>query len=142
MASVLFYRVLFPAAGGDSDVQPEPAVEFGILPSGGLPLESLLTLCTGARHGMPYLPAFTIGFCASLPFAPAGGVCAGAASLWVKTQKWLSMVFYLPVRDSVCVRRPGIWLLRQAIANERHPMDCADSAHFVLISAFTFSNVS
>ncbi|WP_368681323.1 ABC transporter permease, partial [Salmonella enterica] len=67
----------------------------GILPSG-----FTLNHFVNALHGAAWdalLASLTIGFCASL-FALLCGVWAALAlrQYGVKTQKWLSMVFYLP----------------------------------------------
>ncbi len=100
----------------------------GILPSG-----FTLNHFVNALHGAAWdalLASLTIGFCASL-FALLCGVWAALAlrQYGVKTQKWLSMVFYLPSAIPSVSVGWAFWLLSAgAIANERHPMDCADSA--------------
>ncbi|VEA41617.1 phosphonate ABC transporter permease [Salmonella enterica subsp. enterica] len=93
---------------------------------------------------MPYLPASTIGFCASL-FALLCGVWAALAlrQYGVKTQKWLSMVFYLPSAiPSVSVGLGILVAFSQGPLQMNGTLWIVLTAHFVLISAFTFSNVS
>lgn len=99
----------------------------GILPSG-----FTLNHFVNALHGAAWdalLASLTIGFCASL-FALLCGVWAALAlrQHGVKAQKWYGVLS--AECDSVSVRGPGHSGCFQpgAIANERHPMDCADSA--------------
>ncbi|CGL05053.1 2-aminoethylphosphonate ABC transport system%2C membrane component PhnV [Salmonella enterica subsp. enterica serovar Typhi] len=108
----------------------------GILPSG-----FTLNHFVNALHGAAWdalLASLTIGFCASL-FALLCGVWAALAlrQYGVKTQKWLSMVFYLPSAiPSVSV---GLGIL---VAFSQGPLQMNGTLWIVLISAFTFSNVS
>ncbi|ECF0556542.1 ABC transporter permease subunit [Salmonella enterica subsp. enterica serovar Bareilly] len=124
----------------------------GILPSG-----FTLNHFVNALHGAAWdalLASLTIGFCASL-FALLCGVWAALALLcgvWaalalrqygVKTQKWLSMVFYLPSAiPSVSVGLGILVAFSQGPLQMNGTLWIVLTAHFVLISAFTFSNVS
>lgn len=114
----------------------------GILPSG-----FTLNHFVNALHGAAWdalLASLTIGFCASL-FALLCGVWAALAlrQYGVKTQKWLSMVFYLPSAiPSVSVGLGILVAFSQGPLQMNGTLWIVLTAHFVLISAFTFSNVS
>lgn len=114
----------------------------GILPSG-----FTLNHFVNALHGAAWdalLASLTIGFCASL-FALLCGVWAALAlrQYGVKTQKWLSMVFYLPSAiPSVSVGLGILVAFSQVPLQMNGTLWIVLTAHFVLISAFTFSNVS
>ncbi len=114
----------------------------GILPSG-----FTLNHFVNALHGAAWdalLASLTIGFCASL-FALLCGVWAALAlrQYGVKTQKWLSMVFYLPSAiPSVSVGLGHSGCFQPGPLQMNGTLWIVLTAHFVLISAFTFSNVS
>lgn len=113
----------------------------GILPSG-----FTLNHFVNALHGAAWdalLASLTIGFCASL-FALLCGVWAALAlrQYGVKTQKWLSMVFYLPSAIPSVSVGWAFWLLSAGPLQMNGTLWIVLTAHFVLISAFTFSNVS
>lgn len=114
----------------------------GILPSG-----FTLNHFVNALHGAAWdalLASLTIGFCASL-FALLCGVWAALAlrQYGVKTQKWLSMVFDLPSAiPSVSVGLGILVAFSQGPLQMNGTLWIVLTAHFVLISAFTFSNVS
>lgn len=114
----------------------------GILP-GGFTLIHFVNAFRGAAWDA-LLASLVIGFCASL-FALLCGVWAALAlrQYSVKAQRFLSLAFYLPSAiPSVSV---GLGIL---VAFSQGPLQMNGTfwivlaAHFVLISAFTFSNVS
>lgn len=113
-----------------------------ILPSGFTLIHFVRALSGEAWDAL--LASLAIGFCASL-FALICGVWAALAlrQYSVRAQKWLSVAFWLPSAiPSVSV---GLGLL---VAFSQGPLQMNGTlwivltAHFVLISAFTFSNVS
>ncbi|EMO8117016.1 2-aminoethylphosphonate ABC transport system, membrane component PhnV [Salmonella enterica] len=107
----------------------------GILPSG-----FTLNHFVNALHGAAWdalLASLTIGFCASL-FALLCGVWAALAlrQYGVKTQKWLSMVFYLPSAiPSVSVGLGILVAFSQGPLQMNGTLWIVLTAHFVLISA-------
>lgn len=115
--------------------------------NGILPSSFTLNHFVNALHGAAWdalLASLTIGFCASL-FALLCGVWAALAlrQYGVKTQKWLSMVFYLPSAiPSVSVGLGILVAFSQGPLQMNGTLWIVLTAHFVLISAFTFSNVS
>lgn len=114
----------------------------GVLPS-GFTLEHFVNAFRGAAWDALF-SSLVMGFCASL-FALLCGVWAALAlrQFSARAQKYLGMAFYLPSAiPSVSV---GLGIL---VAFSQGPLQMNGTfwivlaAHFVLISAFTFSNVS
>ncbi len=113
----------------------------GILPS-GFTFEHFVNAFSGPAWDA-ILSSLVVGFSASL-FALFCGLWAALALRRHsgKIQKWLSIAFYLPSYSfcfywawDPCGIQPRLF------TDERH-FWIVFSAHFVLISAFTFSNVS
>lgn len=107
----------------------------GILPSGFTLNHFVNALHSAAWDAL--LASLTIGFCASL-FALLCGVWAALAlrQYGVKTQKWLSMVFYLPSAiPSVSVGLGILVAFSQGPLQMNGTLWIVLTAHFVLISA-------
>ncbi|EAU2707737.1 2-aminoethylphosphonate ABC transport system, membrane component PhnV [Salmonella enterica] len=104
--------------------------------NGILPSSFTLNHFVNALHGAAWdalLASLTIGVWAALALRQYG----------VKTQKWLSMVFYLPSAiPSVSVGLGILVAFSQGPLQMNGTLWIVLTAHFVLISAFTFSNVS
>ncbi|AKM48591.1 2-aminoethylphosphonate ABC transport system, membrane component PhnV [Edwardsiella anguillarum] len=114
----------------------------GILPS-GFTLMHFVNAFRGAAWDA-LLASLVVGFCASL-FALLCGVWAALAlrQYSARAQKWLSLAFYLPSAiPSVSVGLGILVAFSQGPLQMNGTLWIVLAAHFVLISAFTFSNVS
>ena len=114
----------------------------GILPS-GFTFIHFVNAFRGAAWDALF-SSLLIGFCASL-FALVCGVWAALAlrQYGVKAQRWLSMLFYLPSAiPSVSVGLGILVAFSQGPLQMNGTLWIVLTAHFVLVSAFTFSNVS
>lgn len=114
----------------------------GILPA-GFTLMHFVNAFRGSAWDALFA-SLVIGFCASL--------CALVCGLWaalalrqysMKAQKWLSIAFYLPSAiPSVSVGLGVLVAFSQGPLRMNGTLWIVLTVHFVLISAFTFSNVS
>ncbi|HEP0305211.1 TPA: 2-aminoethylphosphonate ABC transport system, membrane component PhnV [Providencia rettgeri] len=114
----------------------------GILPS-GFTFEHFVNAFSGPAWDA-MLSSLVIGFSASL-FALFCGLWAALALRRHsgKIQKWLSIAFYLPSAiPSVSIGLGILVAFSQGYLQMNGTFWIVFSAHFVLISAFTFSNVS
>ncbi|ALR78711.1 2-aminoethylphosphonate ABC transport system, membrane component PhnV [[Enterobacter] lignolyticus] len=114
----------------------------GVLPS-GFTLAHFVNAFRGAAWDALF-SSLTIGFCASL-FALLCGVWAALAlrQYSSRVQKYLGMAFYLPSAiPSVSVGLGILVAFSQGPLQMNGTFGIVLAAHFVLISAFTFSNVS
>ncbi|GAB4591802.1 2-aminoethylphosphonate ABC transport system, membrane component PhnV [Edwardsiella tarda] len=114
----------------------------GILPS-GFTLQHYVNALSGAAW-QALLASLTVGFGASL-FALLCGVWAALAlrRYGARTQRWLSLLFYLPSAiPSVSVGLGILVAFSQGPLQMNGTLWIVLAAHFVLISAFTFSNVT
>lgn len=114
----------------------------GILPS-GFTFEHIVNAFSGPAWDA-ILSSLTVGFSASL-FALFCGLWAALALKRYngKLQKWLSIAFYLPSAiPSVSIGLGILVAFSQGYLQMNGTFWIVFSAHFVLISAFTFSNVS
>lgn len=114
----------------------------GILPS-GFTFEHFVNAFSGPAWDA-ILSSLVVGFSASL-FALFCGLWAALALRRHsgKIQKWLSIAFYLPSAiPSVSIGLGILVAFSQGYLQMNGTFWIVFSAHFVLISAFTFSNVS
>ncbi|HEM8179215.1 MULTISPECIES: 2-aminoethylphosphonate ABC transport system, membrane component PhnV [unclassified Providencia] len=114
----------------------------GILPS-GFTFEHFVNAFSGPAWDA-MLSSLVVGFSASL-FALFCGLWAALALRRHsgKIQKWLSIAFYLPSAiPSVSIGLGILVAFSQGYLQMNGTFWIVFSAHFVLISAFTFSNVS
>ncbi|ENU1226092.1 2-aminoethylphosphonate ABC transport system, membrane component PhnV [Providencia rettgeri] len=114
----------------------------GILPS-GFTFEHFVNAFSGPAWDA-ILSSLVVGFSASL-FALFCGLWAALALRRHsgKIQKWLSIAFYLPSAiPSVSIGLGILVAFSQGYLQMNGTFLIVFSAHFVLISAFTFSNVS
>ncbi|MEX0422867.1 2-aminoethylphosphonate ABC transport system, membrane component PhnV [Providencia rettgeri] len=114
----------------------------GILPS-GFTFEHFVNAFSGPAWDA-ILSSLAVGFSASL-FALFCGLWAALALRRHsgKIQKWLSIAFYLPSAiPSVSIGLGILVAFSQGYLQMNGTFWIVFSAHFVLISAFTFSNVS
>ncbi|MEY0972976.1 2-aminoethylphosphonate ABC transport system, membrane component PhnV [Providencia huaxiensis] len=114
----------------------------GILPS-GFTFEHFVNAFSGPAWDA-ILSSLVVGFSASL-FALFYGLWAALALRRHsgKIQKWLSIAFYLPSAiPSVSIGLGILVAFSQGYLQMNGTFWIVFSAHFVLISAFTFSNVS